>query len=264
MKANVFARIWCLVILAYGSFVVYADDATVLLPLGLFRTPGAFGSLWQTELSIKNTNAAAIQISHAGSQCSIVCPFPTFELSSGKSIAVDNPVNEQLVASTSGLILHIEAVPMVSGSDVHFNLRIRDLSRTTSSWGTELPVVRASQFNTSPIELLNVPVTPGFRLTVRVYALDGQTPVPAVARVYDLGTGLILAEVSFVLDRSSDQSATYYPAYAQLDALTKNLTGLTGESVVIEILPSQIGQRLWAFASITNNDTQDVTTITPQ
>lgn len=250
--------------LAVCGTLTAADDSTVLLPLGLFHVPGAFGSVWQTELAIRNTGAETLEVTHAGSQCSIVCPFPVFELTSGQSLLIKNEENEPLVASTSGLVLHLQGRQVVSPSNIHFNLRIRDLSRTSTTWGTELPVVRATQFTSLPIELLNLPVTPGFRFTVRVYALDGDVPIQGVARIFDLKNGQLISTVPFSLTRAPDQSPTYYPAYAQLDQLADHLAGLTSDTVVIEISPSQAGQQLWAFASITNNETQDVTTVSSQ
>lgn len=78
------------------------DNATILLPLGVFQRGGAFGSLWQTELAIRNTTSDQITISHAGALCSITCPFPAFQLSSGSSLLVTNPFNEPLISSYSG------------------------------------------------------------------------------------------------------------------------------------------------------------------
>ncbi len=240
-----------------------ADDATILVPLGMFRTPGAFGSLWQTELAVRNGADQDVSIVHAGSLCTITCPFPAIELHPGAAVLLTNPFNQTLLASQSGLVMHVVSRAVVSPQLVSFNFRVRDVSRETLTWGTEIPVVRGSDFILGPVVLLNIPTDPKFRATLRVYSVDATTAFAVNVRVSDFASNTTLASHDLAIDRASDASAAYYPAYAQLDSLTADLAG-PSDAVNVEITPAAGAPPMWAFVSITNNETQHVTIVTPE
>jgi hypothetical protein len=113
----------------------------------------------------------------------------------------------------------------------------------------------------APIQLLNVPTGSAFRFTVRVYAIDGPDLVAARARVYDLLSGAVLRDLLLTLRRSREP--TYFPAYAQLDSLGSELSNLGADRIGIEISAADPAQALWAFVTVTNNESQHVTTVTP-
>jgi hypothetical protein len=204
-----------------------------------------------------------VHIGYAGDLCGITCPFSPLRLVSNQTRVLSDPSNSTPLASPTGLILHIQNRQIVPGAVVRFNFRVRDLSRQASTWGTELPVVRASDFTAEPIQLLNLPTDPRFRFTVRIFAIEGPSSISARVRVHDLLSGRVLRELPLTLQRFG-QPAAYYPAYAQLDSLSPELANLGSDRVGIEVSPSDSMQKLWAFVTVTNNDSQHVTTVTLQ
>jgi len=225
---------------------------------------GAYGSVWESELTIKNTASEDKRVGSPADLCVIGCAFGTIHLLAGETRVFSDPFNGSPLALATGLVLRLQ--PPVNGTaDVHFNFRVRDLSRQASTWGTELPVVRGSEFTAAPIELLNLPTGSTFRFTVRVYAIDGPDSLAARARVYDLLSGSVLRDVPLTLQRSSQAAffPAYFPAYAQLDSLSSDLSNLGTDRIGIEISATDPTQALWAFATVTNNESQHVTTVTP-
>jgi predicted SAM-dependent methyltransferase len=63
-------------------------------------------------------------------------------------------------------------VPIDQAKNVTLNARVRDVSRSDSSHGTEIPIVRVSEFRQDNIVLLNVPLEARFRNTLRIYSPD--------------------------------------------------------------------------------------------
>lgn len=141
-----------------------------------------------------------------------------------------------------------------SEPQVAMNFRAYDVSRDAHNFGAEIPVVRARELTTAPIKLLGVPTDPRFRNTLRIYA----TAETAVAVSYsDFAHHVVLRPGVNLFD----------PAYAQFTdfptgAGTIDLT--ITPSTVVPPLPGLVPPRVWAFISVTNNDTQAITTITPQ
>ncbi len=68
----------------------------------------------------------------------------------------------------SGLMLWLGRMP---GPSLVANSRIREITRQPQSAGTEVPVVRESDFRFDSILLLNVPYDAGSRAALRVWAL---------------------------------------------------------------------------------------------
>lgn len=53
------------------------------------------------------------------------------------------------------------------------------------------------------------------------------------------------------------------PGYAQILGLSAMLTGTSGSQLRLLIEPLTAGSRYWAFVAVTNNSTQQVTTVSP-
>lgn len=175
------------------------------------------------------------------------------------------------------VIVHVE-----SGANITFGSRIRDTSRESDTAGTEIPVVREDDMSAGRISLLNIPLRARFRSTLRIYALpevdDPQVDV-RYFRMQKFGEAPQPVPRDIVLLRSDRVSLRKYP---QTDA--EKLNGIPGvrpsflqignfetypelageEGVWIEITPVTPALRFWAFVSVTNNDTQQVTIISPQ
>ena len=250
------------------TFTPRGEDAweRVLLPVYVDGTvPGGHGSQWESALWIRNAADDPVQLAPwpcLTEVCLPVIPNP-YTLNPGASI---HGLPPQFTAPTAnpGRLLYVS--PDGAGS-VRFSLRIADVSRASQNAGTELPVVRDAELHTGTVDLLDVPMKPDFRVLLRVYELaytSAAFVVNVSAQTTDAGESIH----SFVLVATSDQTGEFptKPAYAQFD-LTEllNLDDRTWpESVRLEIRPQTPGSRYWAFASITNNETQLVTTATPQ
>jgi hypothetical protein len=80
------------------------------------------------------------------------------------------------------------------------------------------------------------------------------------------GNGTLL--MTFVTRAVAAESGTFrvHPGYAEYTGLNDllRLEIPLPPNVRIDVEPLTAGSRYWAFVSITNNDTQRVTTVTPQ
>src|SRR5712692_10369782 len=74
------------------------DDLRVLLPVGLVHFNGAFGSVWESELTIKNATQADAHIGSAADLCVLAaCVFPGIQLDAGQTRLFSDPFNSSLV-----------------------------------------------------------------------------------------------------------------------------------------------------------------------
>jgi hypothetical protein len=231
----------------------------VLVPIyGANAIPGAYGSLWTSEIVGRNESDRYVEIVQQLSGLCGTCPQPPAQpRSSFAPLAqVPNP--------GGGIFLYISAA---SVGKVRFNARIQDVSRQAQTWGTQIPLVREQDTFTGPFGLLNVPVDDRFRQTLRIYDFDGINGAQVSVRVYEQDTDVQLTEKTITLRQASfDPSPNPgLPAMAQF-GLTEEfpMVVANGKRVRLEIVPVTSSIRVWAFISVTNNETQHVTTITPQ
>jgi hypothetical protein len=133
----------------------------------------------------------------------------------------------------------------------------------------QIPVAREDDFRNDRVELLGIPRDSRYRYHLRIYSLQpGQVTVSAYeesSAIPNTETGLPddlqVGTTTVELRNTARQFVSSYPAFAQLT----NVPGLSGDgarSVRIEIVPAQ-GMRVWAFLTITNNVSQDVTAVSP-
>src|SRR6266545_1952520 len=117
------------------------DYEKVLVPVFLQGPlPGRFGSLWTTEAWILNSAAEPVDIQAYLRPCQFECGPPIPPTPPGISF------RPNLVGSPPGLQGHFLFVDRRFASDVAISLRLRDLSRQSMTWGTEVPVVREGEF----------------------------------------------------------------------------------------------------------------------
>lgn len=147
--------------------------------------------------------------------------------------------------------------------DVSLNLRARDTSREAENLGTEIPVIAAEQtFAGTDIVLVNVPTQPQYRQKIRVYDFDGEFGRSVTVRIY--GTDQSNPIVTRTLTSSQGPVDEDYPAYpGQAEIDLNGIAELAGLDHVTIIVETPDEGRWWAFASITNNTTQLITTVTP-
>lgn len=273
MKHKLFAIATCILALTGNAL---ADDILfdrVLLPIMTQPISGAFGSLWKSEFVAHNPTQAVIGLALVLRPGCAVCDYPALY---GHETHRPIMQYENGAGDSPGLFFYPE---LPYGAQVQYNLRIRDLSRQASTWGTEIPVVRARDTFTGPLNLLDIPADDRFRQAIRVYDFDARPSAQVLMKVYRIPfspaipTTTPLVETTLTLTEPPNN--TLYantvnelkirPGYAQIGWLLQAFPQITpGEPLRIELTPITPGLRFWAFAAITNNETQHITTITPQ
>jgi hypothetical protein len=225
---------------------------------------GANGSIWGTELRLFNDNPFAIQLDGPLYCDDIIlgcypAPFEAFSTRSVPAFRRDETVD--------GAFLWIPN-PAVDG--VHFSLRVRDVSQNAQSWGTSIPVVSRSDFG-NHVTIIDVPTDPRYRGMLRVYSAS---PAPQSVQVrifneHDHRTPVVerTVDLSGILNPVFDPTPDH-PAYAQIDLLTPEVRA-AGDVVRVEIdnlgdVVSPPPPGIWGFVSVTNNESQQITTMLPQ
>ena len=227
------------------------DFERILLPIFSPPTSGAFGSQFLTYFSLWNTAGADIPVfAFPPPQCPLAtcAPRPPDPVPLNLKARVGSPETffqfdgdpGRLIYTTKGAFQRLAA-----------SLRVADLSRSSQSFGTRIPVVPESEFRNDFLALLDVPAGALFRNTLRIYSLDPQTSVHV--RVIRSDSTRIVAEFDADL---SDPFDMLHPGYAQISDFPVE------SQARVEIEPRD-GKRIWAFVSVTNNDTQQITIVAP-
>lgn len=218
----------------------FAIFERVLFPV-LFDAPGAQGSHWVTEVAIANPKLWDIETYNSIIPIDCIVP-PCGERRRARSKSWwsggDYPAGVALIVARE------------DADDLAFSLRARDTSTVARNFGTEVPVVREDEMFESTMTLLDVPLDPRYRVKLRIYA-------------YAEGEGRLTGAGSprtFLLTRPqcTGSQCAALPAYATIDLPP----GAAGQRVNLYIDPPP-GTKAFAFASVTNNETQQVTTVTP-
>ena len=246
---------------AFGGFryvdlngaVDRAAFEAILIPL-IFAGKGAFGSEWTTDLWVYNGNAFDVtQLGPFITRVCIVapCPSPLEALSTVKYGTLGAPPFPR------GAIMY---VPRDGGPGLHFGLRVRDLTRQAEALGTEIPVVRERDLRAGAFSLPDVPNDGRYRVKLRIYSLE-TLKGPVVVRFHRMTFPFTQAGTTMVEASAATRDT---PAYAEVD-LEQIFAEFTEQGPFrVEIRPPLIGKpAYWAFISITNNQTQHVTVVTP-
>jgi hypothetical protein len=244
-----------------GSAQERKDYTAVLFPIAMLETPGAYGSLWTSDAWVVNSSDSAVIVPARNchvAPCLRVIPAKASETA---------PIEPAPLGSTESPTF-IVYVPTAQIDALHFNLRIRDLSRQALTAGTEIPIVYESEFRSKPIVLPNVPIDSRFRSSLRIYDLDARyftDPSSARVKITISGeTELKTIEANLrVVAGSAGEAFHVLTGYFQILDLSAVIPGAPA-AVDITIEPISPGLRIWAFSSVTNNETQHVTTVTPQ
>jgi hypothetical protein len=235
----------------YGS----NDFDKILVPIVADRVPGAFGSIWSSELVGRNDNDRYVFVQQNIFEVEITQPAPW---NGGLAKTTFRP---ELTGDAAFLYQeHIDG----SRKPLAYSLRVRDLSRQADSWGTEVPLIRAEDaFTGKPMDILNVPFEPESRITLRVYDLDGYVggSVPVYIRNNESDT--LLGSTSVTFAGEGYQNYPPNPGLAVIDVkpLVANASGV--ERLRIQVGEKDAAKRLWAMVSVTDLETQQVTVISP-
>lgn len=235
----------------------------VLFPTFSGPVRGQFGSEFFTTVRAANRSHQDIRILGVDHNCSLADP-PLFRDPAAEPVIVGGLIGNsvQLIPDCStwpgGRFLYVQQRDLEA---VSFNLRVHDVSRNSQSNGTEIPVVRRSDFTDAPIVLPGVPVNPRFRVLLRVYSSNSNEETVTVR----INNGV---ERAVRLQAGRD---IFEPAYAVFTDFPTSLPdNETTFTVTVIPPPERIGSPtipgtpVWAFITVTNNATQEITTITAQ
>ena len=234
-----------------------------LVPVYADAVPGAGGSQWQTELTVFHTGSTDVKL--IAPVCQHMLPMPC----------------DDEVMLTAGKAKSLRLVPKVAGGGalIYFDdapgqpmqLRVRDLSADSKGWGAEIPIVPTLDF-TEDVYLVDIPNDPRYRATLRLYSLSAN--VSATVKVSPLYDGPVIGENTYRLTTFLQLGDTYtftplHPDYAQVDPLSAAVRASGHERLRLHVHfhkngPNFFPPRGWAFVSLTNNETQQVTVVTPQ
>lgn len=264
-----------------GSFTFYYSDLQpapvlddferVLLPAYNCYLQGAHGSEWCSTLTAFNSGDESVVVypvypGNDGSEIAALALPPSRFVEISLLRAIAGSFTE--TAPISARVLYVDPE---QADGLHLNLRLFDRSRTLMTWGTEVPVVREKDLFEDTIRLFPIPLADRFRATLRIYD-PSRTPGAAVTvQFLSTTTGDLLATRVLNLDVLTRQiNATdldvSYPGIAEIGNITElpELLDLgSGGSVRIEVSPLSPGLRFWAMVSVTNDETQHVTLLTP-
>ena len=231
------------------EFTGEATRERYLLPVFIEPVQGAYGSEFRTELHGLNTNTdESLEIWGLEIGCRYTPPVCNW-LEEPMVYLAPAPYTVDLFdyypfqSGTPGRFIE---VPTEMKDDLSLSLRVYDTSRAAENFGTEIPIVRENEFRTKPFALTGVPRDPLFRNTLRLYA---ETATTVTVRINN--------ETHTVLLRAGEH--VFDPAYAQFTAFP------TGNGTMhVVITPETNGPAVWGFITVTNNETQHITTITPR
>lgn len=247
---------WAIALLSVTVTLNATTFERVLVPIWVSAAAGDRGSIWQSSAWIFNgypiTRAyEANQVCFAQCEAHELRPGPN-GLGAPPAQPPENP----------GVVVYVESPT----DQINFELRVQDTTRAGETWGTEIRTVRESEALTGPARLLGVPIEPQFRTMLRIYDFDGRPNAVVRLRAFGLINNETLASVDLTLEPpvgNINTPAKFKPGYAQLPLAA--LPGLgNNPRIGIEVIPLTSGLRYWTFLSITHNDTQHVTTISPR
>jgi IPT/TIG domain len=240
-----------------NGFTFTGDPASgfepLLFPIFLPPIKGAFGSEFHTTPRIWNESATeGVTLYGIDTSCYLFTPviYPLFpqEL---------NPGAEDLILLTGCSTTPGRLFWVPKGQDtVAANLRVRDVTREAESHGVQIPVVRRDDFR-GRLSLLGVPIDKRFRNTLRIYSL-AQTEVLVNIQI-DADLHQVYLQPGRDLFEPASFTFTDFPLPEELPA---------GKSTVRVVVTQPHGESqpaipIWAFITVTNNETQQITTITP-
>jgi hypothetical protein len=226
----------------------------VLLPIFTPPVHGAFGSEFHTDLRIANRGTGMVSFYGLHPPCPFaVCDeLPAnvpFQVEGGETIG---PAD----VKTSGNPGQFLWVKKDIGAALSMNLRVHDVTRDDLNFGTEIPIVNDSEWVNDRIVFLGVRNDdPRFRNTLRIY---GQFPFTALVKIGDREPVRVpLSETHSLFD-------VPYAVFVDFPSspFLERVTIEAEQNLILPIVPIEVP--MWAMITVTNNETQAISTITPQ
>jgi hypothetical protein len=229
----------------------------ILVPVAA-SGPGPNAARFETEILITNAGDETVPVSgDATDERSLQSPPPPRFVEPQTTYTLTDLLFD--AAAHTGAFIY---VPARLARDVITKVRVHDTSRDAAAYGVEIPVVSDLDY-AATVRLAGIPTDARFRSTLRVYAYDARNFGPVTLRVRDNADGTLLATVPVALNASKGEE-NLFPAAAQL-SLDSIIAPLRGHPRLrIDIADSDAIRPIWGFVSITNNQTQEITLVTPQ
>lgn len=219
------------------------DYERMLIPVG-GPTPGAFGSIWIAPVSAYSEKSMTVRVPYCvssgtcGSQLNLVAGTPA-------KFGVDG--------SSNGAFLY---VPREFANDADFTVHVVDWTHPSDSHA-EVPVVRARDFRPL-LRFLDIPIGANVRSNLRIYGYNAGS---VTVTVRDTTSGRITGTTQLQLQGGSIGD---FPTYPWTVAITPDLlTGVSHLYTAMLEVTSDNGGPIWAFITLTNNDTQHVDLVLP-
>ena len=256
------ATFFALLFTAVSAIANPSGRLTVLVPINPGTLAGA-GAQWTTTLWATNTGDldAFLGCTHASNDD----PCPVLKAHTTTALATpyfDLTHPGFFEGPFSGVIPN-----PASPDQVSFSLRATDSITAPQSAGTEIPLPRPSDFHNAKIALAQIPVNSHSRSRLRLYGITNGT---ATVRAIGITSNQELFRTVVALDGVDTLPtpinplapipAIRFPSYAEI-ALPDSYGG-SDEAVRIEITPGG-DLKLWAFASVTDNVSQQFTIVSP-
>lgn len=233
----------------------------ILVPVfTVYPLAGARGSLWQTDLWIRNNGPEPVRIYGYDYWGCSMTPCP---------LLPGAPPARPFAASRPVAVSRFLMVERARAGQVSINLRVVSLSSRDVSEGTEIPTPREWEFRAGVTALMNVPTASSFRRVLRIYSGDADRGGEVVVRVRganpawrnpDFGAGRdpLLGETSVFLS-----PGRFEPPSTEMTQLP-GIDSPQYERVTVLIEPVSPDLRIWAFLSLVHNETQQLTVVSPQ
>lgn len=252
--------------IGYGAFVVETiehrfvytvDREAVFVPVAVDGVAGTDGTLWSSELWVHNAADHDVAL------------YPAYTTT---FLGYDAWYGDRLIVkANSARRVPLNSAPYGVGafiyppSDAHdqlsYDLRLFDRGHPGS--GTSMPVLRLDAMRRGKLTMLNIPAdSASARRRLRIFAVyDSEY----VVRVYDLDSGQELSERTLTARFPTDMpSPTTEVSTLDDDLAVSARSGATRLRVEVEQTYPPDSHFFWAFVSVTDNATQQVTIITPQ
>lgn len=243
-----------LVLLATVLCASAVSAERVLVPIAIdVELHGEYGSVFRSQLTITNASPDVIFILGAGGLCQTNNCDPRGGLAGNTTYHYD-------------LYSTLLQVPDEDAEKLRYTLRVFDVSRQYSTWGTAIPVVREQEAFNGTFGITDIPNQEGFRSRLRVYSFSETAAGGFTLRVYGipnntnipLGPDILIAEQEYPFTTTPETVAPVVEL-----PLGTFFAGQPYTRFRVEITPTSPELQLWGMASVTHNQTQHITVLTP-
>jgi hypothetical protein len=253
----------------FGQQAPPAGLEKILVPITAKAVPGAYGTLWSSELwlTIGPARLPGFIAPFFGG-CEPPCPDAgggpspgTFQIGFLHTPAGDPP----------GELLYVQRDV---ADQFHFTSMLREGTfEANGDSGLQIPVVRERDFVSGTIHITNIPIATSGRAKLRVYSIDPELGGAVRVRFFyaspddtlysDQTRTLVVHQQHYTYHaETGDFDFPVRPAVVEMPVPAPPAPGIAGygsSGIRVEITPLTPGLRLWVFVSGVDNATQRVT-----